>query len=104
MTLVEQVVVELQALFIRLQLVPFRKNPGPGNRRPEYFKAHFRKQLNIFFISVIEIDTNQLHVIVGRNFCRRRLNAMRHDILGRPAFAIILICPFKLVSGYSPTP
>ncbi|MNI70425.1 hypothetical protein D3C73_1262380 [compost metagenome] len=104
MAFIEQIVVELQPLLVRLQLVPFRKNPRPGDGRPEHLEAHLREQLDIFLIPVIKIDADQLHIVFGRHIRRRRLDAMRTHILGRPALAVLLIRPFQLIRGYRAAP
>ena len=52
--LADDLIVELQALFIRLPLIPAGKNPRPCDRKPEAVHAHFLHQRNVFLIAVIE--------------------------------------------------
>ena len=59
MTFIEEVIVKSQARFIRLFFVAARKNPAPGDGRAEDLEAQFRKEADIFFITMIKIDAFQ---------------------------------------------
>ncbi|MNN22005.1 hypothetical protein D3C81_1353480 [compost metagenome] len=104
MAFVEKVVIELETLLIRLKLIAVRKDPGPGNGGTEHLEAHFGKQLDIFFIPVVEINPHQLHIILGRHFGDRSFDALRSHVLGGPALAVLIICAFTLVSRYCAAP
>ena len=54
--LVKNVVVELQAGFIGLRVVPIGKDARPGDGHPVAFKAHFGKKLDILFVVMIKVD------------------------------------------------
>ena len=59
----ENILIELQALFVWFCLISIRKNAGPADRHSEYFKSHFAHQTNILFIMMIKINTGQCRII-----------------------------------------
>ena len=63
--LVEQLVVEREAGFVRLGVVAVGVDAGPGDRDSQAVKAHLGKQGDIFRIAMVKIDRHILNPVVA---------------------------------------
>ena len=101
---VKQRVVESQALLVRLGLISLGKNARPRNGGAKKLEAHFRKQADILFVAVKEIDCR----VVGRFLLHaqrnirafRALAPSRQQIVTAQALASLLIRALRLAGGY----
>ena len=101
---VEQIVIELQALFIRLCIIAVWENPAPGNGGAEHLEAHFGKEFDILFVAVVEVNRDQLHIVFCR-LCRGcTFEAVGHDILNIESLAVLIVSTFTLIGGYRAAP
>ena len=102
---IEQVIVELQAGFVRLGFIAVRENACPSDGRTVGFEAHFSEQRDIFLVAVVEVDPYQFHVVRCRSVSDQPpKTAFRCYILNRQAFAVRVISSFVLVGSGSATP
>ena len=60
---VKQVIVELQARFVRLLLVPAGKNAAPGNGSAEALEAQLSEQFHVLFVGVVKVDAGMVGVV-----------------------------------------
>ena len=118
----EQVAVELQALFVRLCFLAGGEDAGPCNGNAQHGKAHLGKQLQVFFVMMVEVDAAALGIIGiirvghgGSNVCVVHGNmglVILHVGVGlvggnighAGAFAIHVPCALYLVRGNSAAP
>ena len=63
--LVEQLVVEREAGFVRLGVVAVGVDAGPGDRDSQAVKTHLGKQGDIFRIAMVKIDRHILNPVVA---------------------------------------
>ena len=63
--LVEQLVVEREAGFVRLGVVTVGVDAGPGDRDSQAVKTHLGKQGDIFRIAMVKIDRHILNPVVA---------------------------------------
>ncbi len=107
--LIKQIVIKLQACLVGLLFVTFGENTCPGNGGAEAFKAQFREQLDIFFVTVIEIDGFMIGVVFARqhpvgNFARDAMCACGHHVCDAWALPALLPAAFKLMRRYRAAP
>ena len=102
--LIKQIIVEFKSCLVRCLLISLRENPAPCDGNTENLKAHLSKQLDIFFIMMVKINSYQLHIIFCRLFCSRTFDSMRKNILDGKTFPILVICTFALIGSYRATP
>ena len=118
----EQVAVELQALFVRLGFLAGGEDASPCNGNAQHGKAHLGKQLQVFFVMMVEVDAAALGIIGiirvghgGSNVCVVHGNmglVILHVGVGlvggnighAGAFAIHVPCALYLVRGNSAAP
>ncbi|MPM40150.1 hypothetical protein SDC9_86789 [bioreactor metagenome] len=72
---VENIIIELQACFVRLCLVAVRENSCPGNRKTVAVEAHLRHQSDVFFVAVVEVRRILARIIFA--LFQDRLRTMR---------------------------
>ena len=106
---VEEIVVELQALFIRLRLVAVREDARPGNARAEALEAHLSEQGNVLFVVMVEINGIVVRIDLARQDAIRDLTrpprtADRHDIGNADALAAIFPAAFELMGSDGAAP
>ncbi len=63
--LVEQLVVEREAGFVRLGFVAVGVDAGPGDRDSQAVKTHLGKQGDIFRIAMVKIDRHIFYAAVA---------------------------------------
>lgn len=59
---IKQIIIKLQSFFVGRFLIALWKNPAPRNGGAEHPKSHLGKQLNILFITMVEINPHQLPI------------------------------------------
>ncbi|MOA46787.1 hypothetical protein D3C78_1693430 [compost metagenome] len=101
---IEHVVVKLQAFFIGLGFVAFRKDTRPGDRGSEAFEAHLSKQLDVFFVVTVKIDGFVVRVIFPvdhflRDFARNAVRAAGQHVANARPFAAFVPAAFNLMSS-----
>ena len=104
MAIRKEVIIELQPLLIGLRIIAIRENAAPGNRCTEYLKAHLGKQLDIFLVTMIEINAFKLEVVRCRLLRRPGQDALWHDILDIEALAVFVIRTFALIGRHRAAP
>ena len=93
-TFINQVVVVFDTLGVD-SACPFGNQPRPGDREAVGLKAHFRHQLDIFFIVVVLVRSNlEIRGTFGDNL----------DILNRRAFAVLKAGTLYLIGRGGSTP
>ena len=60
---VKQVIVELQARFVRLLLVPAGKDAAPGNGGAEALEAQLGKQFHVLLVGMVKVDAGMVGVV-----------------------------------------
>ena len=106
---IKKVVIKLQAGFIRLPFIPFRENPGPGNRSPETLEAHLCKKSNISLVTMIKINGLMVWVVFTWhhsccNFTRNPVASCSHNISHADPLPTFFPSTFQLVGCNSSTP
>ncbi len=107
--LVEEIVIELQPGFVRLQLIPAREDACPGDGGTEAFKAHLRKQLNVLRVAMVKVDAFMVGVVFPLehafgNFPRHAVSPGGHHVGNADPFAPLLPATLKLMRGDRPAP
>ncbi|MPN18669.1 hypothetical protein SDC9_166032 [bioreactor metagenome] len=101
---IEQVIVELQASFVRFGFVAVREDARPSDGCTVCFEAHFSEQGDIFFVTVVEVDPFQFHVVRCRSVGDRSESALRGYVLNGKPLSVNIISTFVLVCGCCATP
>ena len=110
---IDQRLIELKSLLVRLLLLSRRENTGPGERKPITLKTHFRKERNIFLIVSVQINglssrINRIHgqfPVIHTSFHHRHPVLPIWDHIHKShAPAALLPSAFALVSRRSASP
>ena len=106
---IKHVVVEFQPFFIWLCFVTLWEDSGPGDGRAEAFKAHFGKQLDVFFIVTIKIDRFVVRVIFTRHhllsdFTGYAMRAAGQNVTNARSFTAFAPAAFNLMCSNRAAP
>ena len=113
-------VVKFKSFFIWRLIITIWKNTCPSNRHSECFKAHFRKESDIFLIVMIKIDATPFRIQLIRFIINgfsnaffgndvhfgkiRSAGSFLNDFCSRQAFAADVPSSFELVCGSCASP
>lgn len=105
----KNLIIELQSLFVGLQIVTVRIDPGPVNGHAEHFEAHLCHHGNIFFVMSVKVYSLMARVIRAlfkywRNPPRSCMGSACHHIGCAWAFAALVPSTFELIGSCCAAP